>query len=128
MMTEMKTGIIWACRAFLRGGTKLKDISPPIPQHGYRSLDGYAPHGGLILHEFAHSVFEVVDANVTIGNSKVPMYGHKRSLLGVQQKGARSGRINADSYRMFATATYWNSTTGTPWSIDPNNIGTGELR
>jgi hypothetical protein len=54
-------------------------------------------------------------------DKKTKMYGHEYTLRGVKQKGNRGwtiGRANADNYRMFAAAAYWNAT----WSIDPDHL------
>jgi len=58
MMTETRTGVIWACRSFFQRQKRLRNISPPTPHIGLRPLDDYSPTGGLILHELTHAIWE----------------------------------------------------------------------
>jgi hypothetical protein len=60
-------------------------------------------------------------------NSGKVMYGHKNTLQGVKDKGFTRGRINADSYRMFATAAYWSATKKISWAVQPGDVGNQEL-
>lgn len=61
-----------------------------------------------------------------INNGEV-MYGHKKSLQGVKERGFTKGRINADNYRMFATAAYWSATRGTSWAVRPEDVNDQDL-
>ncbi|KAG0127728.1 hypothetical protein HOY82DRAFT_624541 [Tuber indicum] len=102
----------------------LRKMSPSRHPLLYRPLDQYISVGSQLLHELTHAWFVTDDHTVTnpATGGVENVYGHRNTLL-LARESPQKARENADNYKIFAIASYFDSS---HWSGDPDRLS-GDL-
>ncbi|RPA97819.1 zincin [Choiromyces venosus 120613-1] len=113
---------IYICNSYwhTRKDALLRKMSPSRHPLRYGPLDEYIPIGSQLMHELTHVWFITEDHNITnpASGQIENVYGHRNSLL-LARESAQKARENADNYKMFAIASYFDSS---HWSVDPDRL------
>ncbi|KAG0637806.1 hypothetical protein HOY80DRAFT_1002330 [Tuber brumale] len=95
-------------------------MSPSTRPLRYRPLGQYISVGSQLLHELTHAWLITDDHTVTnpATGGVESVYGHRNTLL-LARESAQKARENADNYKIFAIASYFDSSY---WPVDPDSL------
>ncbi|CUS11741.1 unnamed protein product [Tuber aestivum] len=113
---------IYICNSYwhTRRDGLLRKMSPSKQPSRFRPLDQYISVGAQLLHELTHAWFVTDDHTVTNPATRgvEKAYSHRNALL-LARENAVKARDNADNYKLFAIASYFDSS---HWSVNPDQL------